>query len=40
MRLKLLDMKTENDQVSEKYYLDLLDISTKMGEEEEDDQLF
>ena len=32
-------MKTENDQVSEKYYLDLLDISAKVSEEKEN-QLF
>ncbi|RVW45794.1 hypothetical protein CK203_086275 [Vitis vinifera] len=39
MRLKLCDMETENDRVAEKDYLDLLDISTEVGEEE-DNQLF
>eukprot|EP00261_Vitis_vinifera_P039878 XP_019081121.1 PREDICTED: uncharacterized protein LOC109124050 [Vitis vinifera] len=39
MRLKLRDMEAENDRVSEKDYLDLLDISAKVGEEE-DNQLF
>ena len=29
----------ENDRVAEKYYLNLLDISTEVGEEE-DNQLF
>ena len=32
-------MKVENDKVAEKDYLDLLDISVKVGEEE-DNQLF
>ena len=32
-------METENDRVAEKDYLDLLDISTEVGEEE-DNQLF
>ena len=32
-------MQAETDKVAEKYYLDLLDISTKFGEEE-DNQLF
>ena len=39
MRLKLCDMETENDRVAEKNYLDLLDISADVGEEE-DNQLF
>ncbi|RVW75120.1 hypothetical protein CK203_057865 [Vitis vinifera] len=39
MRLKLRDMETENDRVAEKNYLDLLDISADVGEEE-DYQLF
>nr|CAN73152.1 hypothetical protein VITISV_025361 [Vitis vinifera] len=39
MRLKLRDMEAENDRVAEKDYLDLLDISVKVGEEE-DNQLF
>ena len=39
MRLKLHDMETENDRVAEKDYLDLLDISAEVGEEE-DNQLF
>ncbi|RVW26708.1 hypothetical protein CK203_116355 [Vitis vinifera] len=39
MRLKLRDMEAENDRVAEKDYLDLLDISTEVGEEE-DNQLF
>ncbi|RVW73108.1 hypothetical protein CK203_060265 [Vitis vinifera] len=39
MRLKLRDMETENDRVAEKDYLDLLDISAEVGEEE-DNQLF
>ncbi|RVW67646.1 hypothetical protein CK203_063076 [Vitis vinifera] len=39
MRLKLRDMEAENDQVTEKDYLDLLDITTEVGEEE-DNQLF
>ena len=32
-------MEAENDRVAEKNYLDLLDISTEVGEEE-DNQLF
>ena len=32
-------MKTKNDKVAEKDYLDLLDIATEVGEEE-DNQLF
>ncbi|RVW62088.1 hypothetical protein CK203_058940 [Vitis vinifera] len=39
MRLKLRDMEAENDRVAEKNYLDLLDISAEVGEEE-DNQLF
>ncbi|RVW83982.1 Retrovirus-related Pol polyprotein from transposon TNT 1-94 [Vitis vinifera] len=39
MRLNLRDMEAENDRVAEKDYLDLLDISTEVGEEE-DNQLF
>ena len=39
MRLKLRDMEVENDRVVEKDYLDLLDISAKVGEEE-DNKLF
>ncbi|RVW95339.1 hypothetical protein CK203_034151 [Vitis vinifera] len=39
MRLKLRDMEAENDRVAEKDYLDLLDISAEVGEEE-DNQLF
>ena len=39
MRLKLRDMEAENDRVAEKDYLDLLDISAEVGEEEEN-QLF
>ena len=38
MKLKLHDMETENDQAVEKDYFDLLDISAKVGEE--DNQLF
>ncbi|RVW31338.1 hypothetical protein CK203_106080 [Vitis vinifera] len=37
--LKLRDMEVENDRVAEKDYLNLLDISVEVGEEE-DDQLF
>nr|CAN75768.1 hypothetical protein VITISV_032563 [Vitis vinifera] len=37
--LKLRDVEVENDRVVEKDYLDLLDISIEMGEEE-DNQLF
>ncbi|KAL6342296.1 hypothetical protein AAG906_007510 [Vitis piasezkii] len=36
MRLKLRDMEAENDRVAEKDYLDLLDISAEVGEEEDD----
>ena len=32
-------MEAKNDRVAKKYYFDLLDISTKVGEEE-DNQLF
>ena len=39
MKLKLRDVEVENDRVVEKDYLDLLDISIEMGEEE-DNQLF
>ncbi|RVW86129.1 hypothetical protein CK203_038010 [Vitis vinifera] len=39
MKLKLRDMEAENDRVVEKDYLDLLDISTEVGEEKEN-QLF
>ncbi|RVW85988.1 hypothetical protein CK203_041452 [Vitis vinifera] len=39
MRLKLHDMEAENDRVAEKDYLDLLDISSEVSEEE-DNQLF
>ncbi|KAL6332423.1 hypothetical protein AAG906_005001 [Vitis piasezkii] len=37
MKLKLRDMEAENDRVDEKYYLDLLDISAEISEE---NQLF
>ena len=39
MKLKIRDMKAETDKVAENNYLDLLDISVKFGEEEEN-QLF
>ena len=39
MKLKIRDMQAETDKVVEKDYLDLLDISAKFGEEE-DNQLF
>ena len=41
MKLKICDMKAETDKVAKKknYYFDLLDISTKV-DEEEDSQLF
>ena len=39
MKLKLCDIEIENDGVAKKYYLDILDISAKMGEEK-DNQLF
>ena len=39
MKLKIRDMQAEIDKVTEKYYLDLLDISAEFGEEE-DDRLF
>ncbi|KAJ9680166.1 hypothetical protein PVL29_019454 [Vitis rotundifolia] len=39
MKLKLRDMEAENDRVAEKDYLDLLDISAEVDEEEEN-QLF
>ena len=35
MKLKIRDMQAETDKVAEKNYLDLLDISTKFGEEED-----
>ena len=35
MKLKLRNIETENDQVVEKDYIDLLDISAKMGDEED-----
>ena len=38
MKLKLHDMEAKNDQVTEKDYLDFLDISIKMGEKK--NQLF
>ena len=39
MKLKIRDMQAETDKVVEKYYLDLLNILVKFGEEE-DNQLF
>ena len=39
MKLKIRDIETENDKFVEKDYLDLLDITTEAGEEE-DNQLF
>ena len=39
MKLKLRDMEPENGRVVEKDYLDLLDISIKVGKEE-DKKLF
>ena len=39
MKLKLHNMEVENDRVAKKDYLDLLDISTEVGEEKEN-QLF
>ena len=39
MKLKIRDMQAETDKVAEKNYLDLLDISAKF-DEEEDNQLF
>ncbi|RVW15475.1 hypothetical protein CK203_096445 [Vitis vinifera] len=39
MKLKIRDMEAEHDKVAEKDYLDLLDITTEVGEEE-DNQLF
>ena len=39
MKLKIRDMQAETDKVAENDYLDLLDISAKFGEEE-DNQLF
>ena len=39
MKLKIREMQTETDKVAEKDHLDLLDISTEFGEEE-DNQLF
>ncbi|KAL6311639.1 hypothetical protein AAG906_027483 [Vitis piasezkii] len=40
MKLKICDIEAENDKVAEKDYLDLLDIVAKVGEKEEDNQLF
>ena len=39
MKLKIRDMEEETDKVSENNFLDLLEISTAFGEEEEN-QLF
>ena len=39
MKLKIRDMQAETDKVAEKDYLDLLDISSEFGEED-DNQLF
>ena len=39
MKLKIRDMEVENDKVVEKDYIDLLDISTEVGQEK-DNQLF
>ena len=39
MKLKIRDMQAKSDKLAEKNYLDLLDISTEFGEEE-DNQLF
>ena len=39
MKLKIHDMEVENDKVVEKDYIDLLDISTEVGQEK-DNQLF
>ena len=39
MKLNIRDMQAESDKVAKKNYLDLLDISTEFGEEE-DNQLF
>ena len=39
MKLKIRDTQVETNKVAEKNYLDLLDISTEFGEEE-DNQLF
>ena len=39
MKLKIRDMQAETDKVAEKNYLDLLNISAKFGEEDEN-QLF
>ena len=39
MKLKIRDMQAKTDKFVEKDYLDLLDISAKFGEEE-DNQLF
>ncbi|RVW64319.1 hypothetical protein CK203_047000 [Vitis vinifera] len=39
MKLKIRDMEAEHDKVAEKDYLNLLDIATEVGEEE-DNQLF
>ena len=39
IKLKLHNMEVENDEVAKKNYLDLFDISSKVGEEE-DTQLF
>ena len=35
MKIKICDIETVNDKVGKKYYLDLLDISTEIGEEKE-----
>ena len=35
MKLKIRDMQAETDKVAEKDYLDVLDISSKFGEEED-----
>ena len=39
MKLKIRDMQAETNKVAKKNYLDLLDISAKFGEEE-NNQLF
>ena len=39
MKLKFRDMEAKNDKVAKKDYLNLLDITTEVGEEE-DNQLF
>ena len=35
MRLKLRNMELKNDRVAEKNYLDILNISTEVGKEED-----